>query len=441
MLRCSWLLVGAIVAGWPSASAIAQTRIALPDLRQQILKTGAPAPLDGRPERPSAPATDTDQVGPQPDTRTQYPPMLANSFLVLNAGFIHYPFSVEQLEPGHTASSVRPGRIAGQVVLFGHHFNEYVSAQAGYTRPVRYVTYANVNRTGIDKTVWMAFGEFTLRGRVPVHERVALYADAGLGLTSRRGFEIDGQQVVRDAQYASLVIGAGLEYQINRTWDVLAGVRRTPANLEDNQPRTLFLSGGIRYNIRPLTPERVEHNSTGGYVFPENVIQFGFSTSSFGYGVNNFFAGKVPIFWGGNVEVDRGWGVHYQRNLFHSRKRFAFDLGTSVARWKSRKNGDRFTTLSVYPLVRLTLLRTRQADWFVSYAPAGPSRMTRKMVDDLETGTNRFTFQDMMGMGIFAGRNRNVMFSVTIIHFSNGNLFPRNPGVSVPLTFSLGYTF
>ena len=89
----------------------------------------------------------------------------------------------------------------------------------------------------------------------------------------------------------------------------------------------------------------------------------------------------------------------------------------------------------------LTLLRTRQADWFVSYAPAGPSRMTRKMVDDLETGTNRFTFQDMMGMGVFAGRNRNVMFSVTIIHFSNGNLFPRNPGVSVPLTFSLGYTF
>jgi hypothetical protein len=440
VVRHAGIAVAVAAGGWLPAPALAQGRLTLPAVAMPVRAAERTAP-GARPLASESPEPAARQPASTHDSRTQYPWLMSNSYVGLNVGFLHYPFSTQQLESGHRAEAVRVGRAAGQAVLFGRHFNEYFSFQAAYTRPVRYVTYVNVNGTGSDKTVWMAFGEFALRGRLPIGDRVAVYGDAGLGLTSRRGFTIGDATVVRDSQYAAMVVGAGVEYHVNPAWDVVAGVTRIPANREDNQPRAVLLTGGIRYNLRPLPVERVVENAQTDSVFPENVIHLGFSTSSLGYGVNHFFAGRVPIFWGGHVEVDRGWAVHYQRNIFHTRKRLAVDLGASVSRWKSRQNGDRFTTLSVYPLLRLTVVRGRNADWFLMYSPAGPSRMTRKVVDDVETGTNRFTFQDMMGMGVFAGRRRSVMFSVAIVHFSNGNLFPRNPGVSVPLTFGLGYTF
>lgn len=442
MVRRSWIVILTAVVFWTGTSLFAQERVTPAEARRSIFSGGTAAVLGPRPETRPADIDAPHQKRPsRSDPRTQYPWLLANSYLGISAGYIHYPFSFRQLEPGSRADSVRIGRAAGQIVLFGRHFNRYFSAQMGYTRPVRYVTYVNVNRTGSSKTVWMVFGEFTLRARAPVNERVAIYGDASLGITNRRGFTLDGAPVVKDANFASLFVGGGLEYSVNTTWDVLAGLTYAPGSALHTQPRTLFVSGGVRYNLRPLSAERVEKNAQAGFVFPENLVQIGFSTGRFGYGVNKFFASRVPIFWDGHVAVDRGFSIHYQRNLFHSRKMFAFDVGTSVSQWRSEKNREKFVTLSVYTLLRLTVLRTRAADWFVSYSPAGPSRMTRKVVDDIETGTNRFTFQDFMGMGVFAGRNRNIMLGITIVHYSNGNLFPRNPGVSVPLTFSAGYTF
>jgi hypothetical protein len=46
-----------------------------------------------------------------------------------------------------------------------------------------------------------------------------------------------------------------------------------------------------------------------------------------------------------------------------------------------------------------------------------------------------------MGLGIFAGTNRQVNAEVRIGHYSNGNIFPDNEGVKVPLTFNVGFTF
>jgi hypothetical protein len=438
--RCTRIAIVLVAALWPG-TLFAQVRIRLPDVPAQLLAEPADPLVEPRADAPPDAGAPRSQTTSIYDSRTQYPKYLANSYFGLSVGFLHYPFSSEQVQPGNRVESVRVGHVAGQVVLFGHHFNEYLSAQAGYTRPVRYVTYVNVNNTGTSRTVWMAFGEFMLRARAPVNDKVAIYGNAGLGLTSRRGFSIGGTTVVKDAQYAAVVVGAGVEYHLTPSWDVLAGVSRVPTSVADNQPRTLFVSGGVRYNLRPLSPERVERNSRGGFVFPENVVQIGFSTSVFGYGINQFFASRFPIFWGGHVEIARGWSMHYQRNVFHTAKLFSFDVGASAAQWKSRKNGEKFVTLSVYPLLRLTVWRTRLADWFLSYSVAGPSRMTRKVVDGEDTGTNRFTFQDFMGMGVFAGKDRNVMLGVKIVHYSNGNLFPRNAGVAVPLTFTVGYTF
>ena len=99
-----------------------------------------------------------------------------------------------------------------------------------------------------------------------------------------------------------------------------------------------------------------------------------------------------------------------------------------------------FTTLSAFPLFRFTPLRLRALDAYLDYSLAGPTLISRSAIDGQDTG-RKFTFQDFMGIGVYVGSGRHVNVEVRIGHYSNGNLFPQNAGVSIPLTFNLGYAF
>lgn len=376
-----------------------------------------------------------------PDTRTQYPSLLANAFFSVNIGRIDYPFSARQLEPRYRVDEVDTPRITARVVLFGHEFNRYFAAQASYMRPVEYVHYRGINGTEGSRSVWMHFGTVTARPQLPVTSRATLFGEAGFGITARAGFEdADGvQPIVRDANYSSLVLGGGADYRLTRGLDFTAGVLYVRGNEAARQPRTLFASGGLRFNMRPLPPEEVAANRDAGYFFPHQIVQAEF-TGSVGYGVNTFLSRDVPVFWGGKVLVDRGVGLHYTRNLFHTRKYFAIDLGASGSFWRSRTEGQKFATLSIYPLLRFTLLRSAAADVYFQYSVAGPTFISERRLDSLETG-RRFTFQDFMGIGAFFGENRRFTAGVKINHYSNGNIFTENAGVKVPLTATLGVTF
>jgi hypothetical protein len=76
----------------------------------------------------------------------------------------------------------------------------------------------------------------------------------------------------------------------------------------------------------------------------------------------------------------------------------------------------------------------------LSYSLAGPALITSTGIDGEDTG-KRFTFQDFMGAGVFLGRKRRVSAEVRIAHYSNGNLFPQNPGVTIPVGFYVGTSF
>lgn len=374
------------------------------------------------------------------DERAQYPAILSNSFVGINIGHIDYPFSDVQLEPGHRVDTIAVPHVAVRALLFGHHFGKYLSAHAGYMRPVKYVKYRNVDGHGT-RSVWLHFGTLTLQSRVPVHERLSVYGEAGLGITNRNGFEIDDAPVVEDAHFSSWLLGAGVEYHVNQTWDLVAGTAYIPRHSKTRQPHTLFTSGGLRYNMRPLPPARVEETLAAGFVFPEHLIQVGHATNAFGYGVNNFVSKTIPVFWGGAVEVERSVAtVQYQRNLFHTKKVFAFDVGASFGWWKSRHNGERFRTVSVYPLLRFMVLRRKSADLYVSYSVAGPSYISRRVIDARETGSH-FTFQDFMSVGAFIGPDKHFNAEINLNHYSNGNLFAENAGVKIPVTFKVGYAF
>ena len=91
-------------------------------------------------------------------------------------------------------------------------------------------------------------------------------------------------------------------------------------------------------------------------------------------------------------------------------------------------------------MFRFFFVRSRAADLYFNYSLAGPTFISRSVIDNRDTGA-RFTFQDFMGIGTLLGRDHRFNAEVGIKHYSNGNLSTTNESVKVPLTFSIGYTF
>ncbi|HEU4471119.1 MAG TPA: acyloxyacyl hydrolase [Flavisolibacter sp.] len=375
------------------------------------------------------------------DGRTQYPKALSNAYFGLEIGYINYPFSNKNLAPGYTASSVKIPQPAVRLTLFGYRFNENLSARITYMRPTNWVEYRNINGSQGRHSVWMNVGGLTVKGQVPLAKKLSIYGEGGLGIITRSGFKIDEVQVVKDATYASYLAGGGLLYSLNKKWDLVANFTFTPRNKRENQPQTVFASGGFRYNMNPLPAARVERNAKSGYYFPKQMIQVGYSTNVLGYGVNKAVSeGPIPIFWGGDVVIRNGFNINYERNIFHTRKVFALDWGASLGYWNTRGEGTGFFSVSLYPVLRFNVLRTKPLDLYLYYSVAGPTYLSKVNMDGEDTGTN-FTFRDFMGMGTYLGKSRKLNADISIGHFSNGNIYPQNPGVKIPLTFNLGYMF
>lgn len=373
--------------------------------------------------------------------RAQYPDYMSQAYFSVNIGYINYPFSNLHLEPGFTAASVTVPHTAVRLMLYGWQFNDYFSMNISYMRPVLWVVYEDINGEQTRNTVWMNVAGLTAVPQLPLSNKLSLSGEFGLSIVTRHGFHRNGQTVVRDANYASILLGSGLKYHVNDKWDLMLHGVWTPANKKANQPYTFFFSPGFTYKMRPLAQEKVEANTHTGHFFPRHQIQLGVTTNALGYGVNAFFSeGPVPVFWGGGLEVERGLSVSFLRNAFHGHKVFALDFGAAASYYESKDVRTSFFTLSVFPVLRFTFLRTRPADVFFFYSVAGPAFISKSYIDDVDTG-RMFTFRDFMGIGTYAGQNRTLNAEIKIGHYSNGNLFPRNPGVKIPLTLSVGYNF
>jgi hypothetical protein len=419
MVRVRALLVAVLVC---TASGVLRADAAQP------APGGAPAAVQQPPDKPTM------------DARAQYPKFMENSFFTFSVGFIGYRFNQRQLEPGFQAESVDKPKLAVRVDLFGHRFNKYLSAQAVYMRPAWFVQYHNINGTTGTQQVSNAYAGMTLAVDVPVTNKISLYGEGGGGITSRSGALIDGQVALPAAHYTSGMLGAGLDIVASRTMDLMLSATYVPGREAFLQPSTRMFTAGVRYHMRTVPDAAVQENSNGDYVFPENIVRAGFTTNVFSYAMNDLFSRKIPIFWGGHVEARQGFTIDYQRNVFHSKKVFAFDLGVSGSVWGTDGKGDTFATLSGYPMFRFFFLRSHSADMYFNYSVAGPTFISKSVLDNQNTGA-RFTFQDFMGVGTLLGRDHRFNVEMGIKHYSNGNLFTTNASVKVPLTFSIGYTF
>lgn len=374
------------------------------------------------------------------DTRSQYPSVLQKSFFGVDFGNLHYPFSNSNLAPGYSAQTIKTPGEGVRLTLFGYHFNKNLSARITYMRPVDWVAYKNINGDDHKHTVWMNVGEITAKESLPIYKKLWAYAEGGLAVITRHGFNVDGTTVLKDGSYATYTIGGGLQFRMNRKWNLDVYSSYSPGKKDLKQPHTVFVSTGFTYNLHALPETVVKQNATSRG-FPKETFQFAYSTNAFGYGANHFFGeGKVPVFWGGNVGVEEGLAVNYRRNVFHTKKTFALDIAASLGSWDTRLKDTRFYTASVYPVMRFNFLRTDMADVYFLYSVAGPTYISRSLLDGYDTGKH-FTFRDYMGIGGYFGRNNILNAEVNIGHFSNGNIYPNNAGIKVPLSFTFGYAF
>lgn len=371
------------------------------------------------------------------DDRGQYPLLLRNSYIDFNLGYIDYPFTNSQLASGSHSESIDI-KHSGMRIIVGHHFNKYLSAQIGYMKPLKQLVFENVNGDQSNHSLWIHEGTFSVIPTLPVSRTFSIFGEAGLAVVTRRGFEINDTFIIDDTTYGAFLFGGGIEYHLSSNWGLIASAVYSPAKDKFNQPYTIFYSGGVRFNLKPLPADVVERNSTTPFIFPRNLLQIAYSTNVLGYSLNNFFS--HGIFFGGRAEVADGIWIRYQRSVFHTRKLFSLDIGSSFGYWKSDLNSDDFFTISAFPLFRLTFLHSKPADLYFQYSIAGPSYISRINIDDHDTGQH-FTFQDFMGVGAFFGSKRNFTAEVNLNHYSNGNIFPHNDAVKVPLSFSVGYCF
>src|SRR3982751_3247102 len=85
----------------------------------------------------------------EPDPRAQMPALLRDTYFRGTLGHGDEPFSSAQLQPGFRADSVHVPSTAARVMLIGHEFNRFLSAEASYMRPVSYVTYTGLAQGGV----------------------------------------------------------------------------------------------------------------------------------------------------------------------------------------------------------------------------------------------------------------------------------------------------
>lgn len=388
------------------------------------------------------------------DDRAQLPLALRNAYFGVSIGSINYDFGASQFmahaPAGYTFNSVDVNHPAVRLVLYGYEFNKYLSAQLTYMRPVSWVFYYyNTDLAqNTRSSVWMNVGGLTLKPQLPITERISLNGEFGLGIVTRHGFsDSKDNPIIKGVTYASVLMGAGVNYHINDNWQLTLSTAYTPQKKSVDQPATTFIGVGFNYKLKTVSDKKLQKGAETGYTNPKQWLQIGYSSNILGYGVNNTLE-KAVLFWGGDAEVYRGLSLTYQRNIFHSAKYFALDWGITAASWQtkgagtglSNPNKQDFFTLSVFPVARFNFLHTRPLDAYFYYSVAGPTYISKRIIDGNDTGEH-FTFQDTMGAGVFFGENRNWNAEIKIGHYSNGNIFPQNAAVKIPLSLNVGYAF
>jgi hypothetical protein len=374
---------------------------------------------------------------------------LSKSYYSINFGGIFYPFSNGNLIDGYATESFSRNYFSGRMLL-GYKIKPNLAVQFGTIRPAAWFKYDNVNGIGYENSVWINAWSLSLKKNINLNKKLSIYGEAGIANVTRVGFSINEKVIYADAHYASLLYGFGFNYKLNDKFRLNLNGTFLPKSAEENQPSISQVSFGFEYHLNKLSKEVVEKHENNGHFFPKNMVQVSYGTSKIGFGVNRFFGMSlkvgnfesfgIPVFWVGEVKAENSFSVTYQRLAFRTEKIFSLDWGVSVTAFNTEATNEQVLAFSIFPTMRFYFLRRKGFDMYTNYSLIGPTLLTKGNLDNLNSGP-KITYQDTMGLGVFFGKKRSYNAELRIMHYSNGNIFPQNAGVAVPIQFTLGKTF
>lgn len=377
----------------------------------------------------------------QADDHRQIPCVLQNSWIYLSAGMAKTYFEPTNFAPSYANNiSDEKSAITALRISIGHYFNPYLALAISLMRG------AHSNKISFDSTEGASQNSYSynqnlftvaLRPSYPFAKHWSVYGEVGAGMISRKGFQVNGVTVAKDANILDGLLGAGINYELPH--GVLIGLdsEYAPAVSSHQQPAILYVGLGLGFQTDTQT---VPTPDPGDYVFPLNSVELNYVNQNLFYAdVARYFTPPyVPIFFDGAIKIAQGLEFMYERNFFHTDKNFSLEWGVSAAGWDSRLDHQDFYTLSIFPELKVWMFRSPVFDFYFTYSLAGPSYISRRVIDGIDSGSH-FTFQDFLGFGALLGHSKHANISLKIIHYSNGNSLPENPGVDVPIMLGLGY--
>ena len=382
-------------------------------------------------------------------SKAQPSKFLSKSYYSINFGGIFYPFSNDNLIDGYKTDSYSKNYFSGRLLL-GYKIVPDLAIQFGTLRPAAWFKYNNVNNIGYERSVWINAWSLSLKKNMNLNKKLSIYGEAGIANVTRIGFSINDDIIYPDAHFASLLYGFGFNYKLNKKWRLNLNGTFLPKSEKENQPSISQVTFGFEYHINKLSKEQVEKHENNGYFFPKNTIQVSYGNSKIGFGANKFFGMSlkvgnfesfgIPVFWVGEVKAAHAFSITYQRLAFRTEKIFSLDWGVSVTAFQTEATKENVLAFSIFPTMRFYILRRKGFDMYTNYSLIGPTYLTKANLDKLNTGP-KITYQDTMGLGVFFGKKRAYNAELRIMHYSNGNIFPQNSGVAVPIQFTFGKTF
>lgn len=391
----------------------------------------------------SAFAVETQLIDPQ----MQIPALFNHSWMTLSAGIENTDFTTKDFQSGFDFNQ-QQDTIAAMRLTAGHYFNPYWALSLGLMRGIHSNEFSKPDPAivdGVDVSgdvgkVSETLLTFTVVPTLPLKNGVSFYGEAGVAMISRNGFTIQELPVVDNANVFTGVVGGGINIELPNNWLLNFSTLYSFPVDSQQQPAIFYTAVGLGYF---LTNDQRDRKMTTDYWFPLNFIEASYTNEDTVYwDVAKYFTPPtgVPIFFDGHIKVGKGFELMYERNFFHTSKNFSLEWGASAAWWQTCDLGQNFYTISIFPEMKVWMWRSSNFDLYFTYSLAGPSYISQQYLDNQDSGSH-FTFQDFLGFGAFLGKNKQANISLKIVHYSNGNLIPSNPGVNVPVMFGFGLSF
>lgn len=175
---------------------------------------------------------------------------------------------------------------------------------------------------------------------------------------------------------------------------------------------------------------------------------------SISFACQNTFANHSDVEHGLSVSYSHGFGFdnQYPGNphgfrlayLLHPKSftwgpaQLLFDV--SYARFYSERGPNRkINIFALAPIFKLYIYRKSFISPYLLIS-VGPSINSNRSFGGTDLGL-LFAFQDRLGLGLSLGRKKQWFFETQFLHYSNASLSKHNPGITAPITFTLGYMF